>query len=92
MRRVMIPESLSYIEFDANLYEHVNKFLKENDIPMMFIYGEYDPWTATGVTWLKGKKRMHVFVEPGGSHKARIGTMPEATQKEIMKVLRRWTK
>ena len=92
MRRVMIPESLSYIEFDANLYEHVNEFLKENDIPMMFIYGEYDPWTATGVTWLKGKKRMHVFVEPGGSHKARIGTMPEATQKEIMKVLRRWTK
>lgn len=92
MRRVMIPESLSYIEFDANLYERVNEFLKENDIPMMFIYGEYDPWTATGVTWLKGKKRMHVFVEPGGSHKARIGTMPEATQKKIMKVLRRWAK
>ena len=92
MRRVMIPDALSYIEFDANLYEQVNRFLNESDIPMMFIYGEYDPWTATGVTWLKGKKRMHVFVEPRGSHKARIGTMPEATQKQIMKILRRWTK
>lgn len=92
MRRVMIPEELSYIEFDANLYEHVNQFLKGNDIPMMFIYGQYDPWTATGVTWLKGKKRMHVFVEPRGSHKARVGTMPEATQKKIMKILRRWAK
>ena len=92
MRRVMIPDSLTYIEFDGNLYERVNTFLRENDLPMMFIYGEYDPWTATGVTWLNDKKHIRVFVEPGGSHKARIGTMPEATQKEIKKILKRWTK
>ncbi len=92
MRRVMIPDSLTYIEFDGNLYEHVNTFLRENDLPMMFIYGEYDPWSATGVTWLNDKKHIRVFVEPGGSHKARIGTMPEATQKEIKKILKRWTK
>lgn len=92
MRRVMIPDSLSYIEFDANLYERVNLFLEENDLPMMFVYGEYDPWSATGVTWLDGKKRIHVFVEPGGSHKARIGTMPEDTQKRIKKILKRWVK
>lgn len=92
MRRVMIPDSLSYIEFDANLYERVNTFLKDNDLPMMFIYGEYDPWSATGVTWLDDKKHVHVFVESGGSHKARIGTMPEDTQKRIMKILKRWAK
>lgn len=92
MRRVMIPDSLTYIEFDGNLYERVNIFLRENDLPMMFIYGEYDPWSATGVTWLNDKKHIRVFVEPGGSHKARIGTMPEATQKEIKKILKRWTK
>lgn len=92
MRRVMIPDSLTYIEFDGNLYERVNTFLRENDFPMMFIYGEYDPWSATGVTWLNDKKHIRVFVEPGGSHKARIGTMPEATQKEIKKILKRWTK
>ena len=92
MRRVMIPDSLTYIEFDGNLYERVNTFLRDNDLPMMFIYGEYDPWSATGVTWLNDKKHIRVFVEPGGSHKARIGTMPEATQKEIKKILKRWTK
>ena len=92
MRRVMIPDSLSYIEFDANLYERVNRFLEENDLSMMFIYGEYDPWSATGVTWLEGKKRIHVFVEPGGSHKARIGTMPDDTQKRIKKILKRWVR
>ena len=92
MRRVMIPESLSYIEFDTNLYERVNKFLAEKDIPMIFIYGENDPWTASGVTWLKGKNNMHVFIEPEGSHLARVGTMPEETQKQIKRILNEWKK
>lgn len=44
---------------------------------MIFIYGENDPWTAAGVTWLKEKKNIHVFIQPGGSHLARISTLPE---------------
>ena len=90
MRRVMIPDSLSYIEFDTNLYEKVNHFLAEKDCPIIFIYGENDPWTASGVTWLKGKSNMHVFIDPEGSHRARIGTMPEETQKEIKRILDSW--
>lgn len=92
LRRVMIPEELSYIEFDTNLYEKVNQFFAEKDIPMIFIYGENDPWTASGVTWLKGKKNMHVFIDPEGSHLARVGTMPEETQQEIKKILKKWLK
>ena len=92
MRRTMIPDSLTYIEFDTNLYEKVNHFLDEEDCPMIFIYGENDPWTASGVTWLreKDKKEMHVFIDPEGSHRARIRTMPEETQKEIMSILKNW--
>ena len=94
LRRVMIPEELSYIEFDTNLYEKVNRFFTEKDVPMIFIYGENDPWTATGVTWLQDmkKKNMHVFIEPEGSHLARVATMPEPTQKEIKKILKSWLK
>lgn len=92
MRRVMIPASLQYIEFDTGLYEKVNKFLAEEDVPMIFIYGENDPWSATGVTWLKGKKKMHVFIDPEGSHRARVATMPESTQKEIKQILSKWLK
>ena len=90
LRRVMIPTSLQYIEFDTNLYEKVNKFLAEEDIPMIFIYGENDPWTATGVTWLKDKKQMHVFVDPEGSHRARVATMPEDIQQQIKQILADW--
>ena len=94
MRRVMIPENLSHIEFDTNLYEKTMEFLKKSDVPMIFIYGENDPWTSTGVTWLKdlNKKNMHIFIDPEGSHLARISTMPHETYKKIVKILEKWTK
>ena len=90
MRRIMIPENLSYIEFKGDLYENVNNFLRENDVPMIYIYGEYDPWSATGVTWLKDKKYINVFVQPGGSHRARINTMPQSEKKNIYSLLESW--
>jgi hypothetical protein len=49
----------------------------------------FDP---AGVTWLKGKKNIHVFVEPGGSHRARIGTLPEEEKKQVMELINEWLK
>lgn len=40
------------------------------------------------MTWLKDKKNIHVFVEPGGSHLARIGTMPENQKQKVMSLLK----
>ena len=59
---------------------------------MIYIYGEWDPWTASGVTWLRdrNKKNIHIYVEPGGSHKARIRTMSKEVQQEIMDKLQEW--
>ncbi len=77
--------------FDKTLSKKITKFLKENDPKMIFIYGQNDPWTA-GVTWLKGKKNIHVFVEPSGSHRARIGTLPEEEKKQVMELINEWLK
>ena len=76
--------------FYKTLGKKITKFLKKNDPKMIFIYGQNDPWTAAGVTWLKGKKNIHVFVEPGGSHLARIGTLPEEMQKEAIALIKKW--
>jgi hypothetical protein len=57
---------------------------------MMFIYGEIDPWSAVGVTWLKDKQNVKVFIQPGGSHRARISTMPETMKNEAMEILAKW--
>lgn len=91
MRRAMIPEELSYIEFKGDLYERVCTFLREQDIPMMFIYGEWDPWSATRVVLPSLKEHMHVFIQPGGSHRSRINNMPADIKAEILSILNAWT-
>ena len=59
---------------------------------MICIYGEIDPWTAAGVTWLNKypKKNLKVYVKPGGSHSTRISNMPEEQRNEILSTLSQW--
>ena len=90
LHRLMLPEELKDMPFDKTLGRKITKFLKENDPKMIFIYGQNDPWTAAGVTWLKGKENIHVFVEPGGSHRARINTLPEAQKQEVISLINKW--
>ncbi len=86
----MLPENLENIKFDKKLSKKMVRFLKKGDPKMIFIYGENDPWTAAGVTWLKNKKNIHVFLEPGGSHLARISTMPEPEKQKIISIMQEW--
>ncbi len=90
LHRLMLPEELKDMPFDKTLSKKITKFLKKNAPKMIFIYGENDPWTAAGVTWLKGKKNTRVFIQPGGSHLARIGTLPEKEKAEVIKLLNEW--
>lgn len=93
LRRLMLPKELRYTSFDNTLYNNTVKFLKENDPKMLFIYGQYDPWSASGVCqWLdtSKKKQLKIFVQPAGSHRSRIGNMPAAMKKEITTLLQEW--
>ena len=95
LRRLMVPDGLQNIEFDPTLYKYTKKFLEQKDPKMIFIYGQNDPWIAPGVTakkFFKGKKNMHVFIQPGGSHRARIGTMPADIKDSIMSQINAWLK
>ncbi len=90
LHRIMLPDSLNHVRFHKDLSRYVRKWLKKNDPQMLFIYGEIDPWSAAGVTWLKKKKNMRVFIQPNGSHKARISNMPPEMKQEILDILSRW--
>ena len=92
LHRLMLPEELKDMPFDKTLSKKITKFLKKQDPKMIFIYGQNDPWTAAGVTWLKNKKNSHVFIQPNGSHLARISTLPEAEKAEVMELINEWLK
>lgn len=93
LRRMMIPEELRNVKFDKTLYKHTRKFLKKNDPKMVFIYGENDPWSASGICqWLdfSKKKNMHVFIDPTGSHISRINTLAPAQRDEAIRLIKSW--
>ena len=95
LKQLLLPEELRGYDFDATLYDRTVKYLKENDPKHIFIYGEIDPWSASGVcTWLdcSKKKNMRVYVQPRGSHLSRIGNMPDNIRKEITDRLAEWLK
>lgn len=92
LHRLMLPEELKDMPFDKTLSKKITKFLKKQDPKMIFIYGQNDPWTAAGVTWLKSKKNIHVFIQPNGSHLARISTLPEAEKAKVMELINEWLK
>lgn len=99
LNRLFVPQSQTF-KFDTYLYKKVKAFLADTDSKMIFIYGQYDPWSsvmpvapvkneelkAKG----KGRNTMALFIEPGGSHRARISTLPEKEKAEAIALLKEW--
>ena len=92
LKRVLLPEEFADVEFDDTNHRFVTDYYTENDPKMILIYGEVDPWTASGITWVRdrNKENMKVYIQPGGSHTARIKTMPEEMRNEILELLDEW--
>jgi len=93
LHRMMLPAELDTIKFHRELYDYTVEYLKEKDPKMIYIYGENDPWSASGVcTWLdfSKKRNMHLFIDPAGSHRARIATLPATMREECVSLLKKW--
>lgn len=99
LNKLFVPQSQKFV-FDKYLYKDIKKFLATTDSKMMFIYGEFDPWSAVMPVAPvknealkakgKGRETMYLFVEPGGSHKARINSLPEEMKQEAIAILKKW--
>jgi hypothetical protein len=87
--RIMVPQGVS-VTFDSALYHKVYAYLEKNDPKMIFIYGEVDPWSASRVPDFKGKKNMQIYIQPRGSHRTRISTMPEELKTKIIAQINAW--
>lgn len=86
--KLFLPQDKEF-KFDPALYKKISKFLKTTDAKMVFIYGQYDPWSAVMVED-PGKENIKIFIDPNGSHRARINTFPPQTKKEIISIIREW--
>lgn len=99
LNKIFVPQTQQF-KFDKYLYKKIKGFLAKTDSKMMFIYGQFDPWSAVMPEAPvkneelkkkgKGRKTMKLYIEPNGSHRARIGTLPEQMRKEAVNTLKEW--
>ena len=93
MHEVFLHDSEQGLTYDGTANIFTLNYLKNNDPKMIFIYGECDPWSATGIcSWLdfSAKQNMHLFIDPHGSHKARVNTLPESMKKRATELIKQW--
>lgn len=88
LEKIFLPQGILF-EFDSTISQKCVRFITDNDPKMIFIYGEYDPWSAAAVEF-KDKKNMYKAVCPAESHAARIGSLPKTMKEEVTARVQRW--
>ena len=85
-----MPASTRF-SYDPAMSLLVKRYLKKDADKILLLYGGDDPWSASAASTCGNKKILKV-VQPDGSHRTRIGTLPESQRELVMKTLEKWMK
>lgn len=87
------PEGI-YKNYDIRPMQEIKSFLDTTAERMLFIYGEYDAWSATAVelNTNAGERELYKFVKPQGDHTTRIRTFSTEQQQQIYRIIDSWLK
>lgn len=75
--------------YDPVPMEKVDHFIRHEADKMMFIYGEYDPWSAPAAQ-LTGKTDCMLVMKPEGAHNTRIRNLPPEQKSQVLTTLEEW--
>jgi hypothetical protein len=82
------PKGVTLV-WDPSYQEKLKKFMQNNPQHMIYIYGEADPWGATGADIKPGSGSLKM-VQAGGTHGAQISTLSSEQQKQVIASLEQW--
>lgn len=85
--KIFLPSDLK-IKYSKKSAKEVSKFMKNTDEPILLIYGQWDPWSATAFD-VYSPNQVKV-VKAGGSHSTRIKNLPADQQKLVKEKLESW--
>lgn len=83
------PPKGSLIKPDISLNKKVLKWLDKGVDNMLYIYGELDTWTATGVEEVEGKNSKKFVLEGAHHGNARMKNMPASMKNEFVQYIQR---
>lgn len=76
------------VTFDAETIRRATAFVASGE-RFLFVYGEYDPWTAARLD-LGQAKDSFLYVVPGANHGAEISQLDGAKRSEAQRAIERW--
>lgn len=81
-------------DFNLKPMQDIKYFLDNSAEKMLFIYGEYDAWSATAVDLRENasKREVYKFVQPKGDHRTRIKSFNNEDQQQIYGIIDSWLK
>jgi len=85
-----VPPPGSNPEFDPAAMTDIGDWVASEGERLMFIYGEYDPWTAAAFD-LGEAADSYVFIATAGTHGASIARLESDDREAAMEILHRWT-
>lgn len=79
-------------KFDPKPMQEIKNFLDNDAEKMLFIYGEYDAWSATAITLFGNAslRDMYIFTRKKGDHRTRIRSFEDTEQKRIYSIIDGW--
>jgi hypothetical protein len=83
-----IPESFD-LTYDGTTHRKVQEWLDKSADDMVFIYGQNDPWTATGYV-PSGANNLYRYVIEGGNHTSRIAHLKPEELDQIKDSISVW--
>lgn len=86
--KVWHPENFEE-KFDSKVMQDINNWIQNKGNNIIYIYGEYDPWGATGVQ-LNGETNSLKMVLDKGSHRTRIKHFGDEDKEIILSTLEKW--
>ena len=76
--------------FSDKTLPFLHDFVQNKGDHILYVYGELDTWTATGVTKITGPADALVMILKDGHHGATIRAFPEEERQRIYDTLTRW--
>ena len=86
----ILPAGVGPVSYDPAAMRDVADWVAGEGERLLFVYGEFDPWTA-GVFELGAAVDSYLLVVPDGTHYANLAGLTAADRVTALEALRRWT-
>jgi hypothetical protein len=87
--RFLAPAGVD-LTYRPETFQAINTWLRYEGKNFIYIYGENDPWSASGVE-LTGMTNAIKMVKKGGNHGSKIRDLDPGQKKQVYQALEQWT-